>query len=374
MGLVVFCYFCHLVSLGLTVLGMVVLAVATPSNGRSRSSRLAATALTLTPLLVLAPIYLSLSRQKGGTPPFPVWNYLSKPWLPSSWPAQLGWVDPLSLMSKTALPFTERTSLWFAALSPALWTAAAVGFWIYGEVRRPTRRWDELRGWWVLAILLVLGGYFGPDSFGPDHGEYLPQRLVLLGLAALVPVFDPDPSTRSGRASIGALVIALTLQSLIVWDYAVYSGRTAGTFASARGIVGRGRRVGTLLAETKSRFRANPLLHADNWLGVETGNIVWSNYETRYYYFPVHFKEGLTRPDPRALENLSLAEGPGDQKARARDWARLLGEHAEAIDVLVCWKEAPRLDEVTERWFEPAGSLGNLRIYRKRPKPSGSKK
>jgi hypothetical protein len=316
-------------------------------------------------------MYLSLSRRGGGTPPFPVWNnFLST----GSWLAQLAWVDPLSLMSKTALPFTERTSRVYAVLSPALWAAVAVGFWIYGEVRRSPRDRDGLRGWWVLAILLVLGGYFGPDSFGPDHGEYLPQRLVLLGLVALVPVFDPDLSTRSGRASVGALVIALAMQSLIVWDYAVYSGRTAGTFASARDLVGRGRRVGTLLAETKSRFRANPLLHADNWLGVETGNIVWSNYETRYYYFPVHFKDGLNRPDPRALEDLSLSEGPGDQKARARDWARLLAEHAEAIDVLVCWKEAPRLDEVTERWFEPAGSLGNLRIYRKRPEASRSRK
>jgi hypothetical protein len=190
--------------------------------------------------------------------------------------------------------------------------------------------------------------------------------LVLLGLVALVPVFDPHPWTRLGRASIAAMAVAVAIQSLIVCDYAVYSGQTAGTFASARDLVGRNQRVGTLLTRTRSRFRANPLLHADNWLGVGTGNVIWSDYETRFYYFPVHFKPGLNRPDPRELERLSIAEGPGEQEARARDWAKLLDKHAEAIDVLVCWGEAPPLDAVSGRWFEPVAKLGELRVLRKR--------
>ena len=188
---------------------------------------------------------------------------------------------------------------------------------------------------------------------------------------ALVPVFDLDPSSRVGRASIAALVIALALQSLIVWDYAIHSGRTAGKFATAREMVGRGQRIGTLLTRTKSRFRANPLLHADNWLGVGTGNIVWSNYETRYYYFPVHFRDGLDRPDPRELEDISIREGPGNRKAREQDWSKLLIEHASSMDLLACWGEDPGLDRITERWFDPAPVFraGDLRILRRRRNP-----
>ncbi|ODU01360.1 MAG: hypothetical protein ABS79_01800 [Planctomycetes bacterium SCN 63-9] len=383
MGLVVFAYFCHLVSLGLTALGLVTLAATTPNAGRPRWKQLAVTALILSPLLVLTPIYLSLSHREGGEPPFPVWHYLSSPWSPSAWITQAKWVDPISLMSNKVLPFTDRVSPLFAIFSPVLWLGLALLLWVAGEIRRMRREGgldltegrelspsspSDRRGWWILAGLLLLGGYFGPDSFGPDHGEYLPQRLILLGLVALAPIFDPDPSTRLGRSSIAALTLALALQSLIVWDYAIDSGRTAGTFASAeaRELVGRGRRVGTLLVQTRNRFRSNALLHADNWLGVGTGNIVWSNYETRYYYFPVHFKSGLKRPDPRTLEDLAITEAPDDQEKRAREWEQLLAENADAIDILVCWKESPLLDEVTRRWFNPAGGVGNLRIYRKK--------
>ena len=56
------------------------------------------------------------------------------------------------------------------------------------------------QGWLVLAALLLVGGIFGPDSFGPVHGEFLPQRVVLLGFVALVPIFDVDRSRWSGRA------------------------------------------------------------------------------------------------------------------------------------------------------------------------------
>ena len=40
----------------------------------------------------------------------------------------------------------------------------------------------------------------GPDSLGEAHGDYLPQRIVLLGLVALVPIFDIDLSRWAGAA------------------------------------------------------------------------------------------------------------------------------------------------------------------------------
>ena len=96
----------------------------------------------------------------------------------------------------------------------------------------------------------------------------------------------------------------------------------------ARAAVGKGQRIATLLVSTRSRFRANPLLHVDNWLGVDTGNIVWSNYETVYYYFPVQFRPGIKRPQPGDLELISLHEEPSQSAERVRDWERLLSAHA----------------------------------------------
>ena len=72
--------------------------------------------------------------------------------------------------------------------------------------------------------------------------------------------------------------------------------------------------------KSRGRFRTNPLLHAENWLGVDTGNIIWNNYETLHYYFPVQFRPGIERPHPGDLELVSIHEDPSDEMARLRDW------------------------------------------------------
>ena len=72
----------------------------------------------------------------------------------------------------------------------------------------------------------------------------------------------------------------------------------------------------TLLVTSRGRFRANPLLHAEDWLGVETGNIVWNNYEALHYYFPVQFRPEIERPHPGDLELVSIHEDPKDKAAR----------------------------------------------------------
>ena len=67
---------------------------------------------------------------------------------------------------------------------------------------------------------------------------------------------------------------------------------------------------------SRSRFRANPLLHAEDWLGVDSGNVVWNNYEALHYYFPVQFKPEIERPHPGNLELVSIHEEPKDKSAR----------------------------------------------------------
>ena len=114
--LVVFGYFCHLVSLGLTAAGLGVLALFAPAQHRTGAGagweswfrRQGRTAASLLPLVPLGIIYLRLSRQGG--PLNPHWPNLTSPDVFTAWQARLGWVDPLTLSKKMVLPFTERTS------------------------------------------------------------------------------------------------------------------------------------------------------------------------------------------------------------------------------------------------------------------------
>ena len=74
-GLLSLGYFCHLVSLGLTAVGLVVLALTTPSP--RRRSVLIRTAVALAPLVPLGLLYLSLSRRGGGMTP--TWGEIRDP-------------------------------------------------------------------------------------------------------------------------------------------------------------------------------------------------------------------------------------------------------------------------------------------------------
>ena len=232
---------------------------------------------------------------------------------------------------------------------------------------RPVEGAEKRRQWcWLLlAVLLIVGGVAGPDSLGEAHGNYLPQRVVLLGLVALVPVFDIDPSCRWGRGCVAALVAAVVLQSAVIWDYAVYSDRTAGQMIRARDAIGTRQRIAALLVSTRSRFRSNPLLHAVDWLGVDSGNIVWNNYETLHYYFPVQFRSGIDRPLPNDLEWVSLQEDPAASAARGTR----VGENPRAAcRIHRCigrLEERPGLDAITARWFDRVDRQGDVQIYRR---------
>jgi hypothetical protein len=365
-------YFCHLVSLGLTVVGLVVLLMAGPvrSHGKSprhaRSTRLALTCLTFLPVVILGVCYLRIATQRA--PLRPRWEILPDLSSPRSWLARLEWVDPLSLAIRDGLPMTDRSDPQFMLFAPVIWFAVALILWCYGRIWSGVSIQNECdrRGWFLLAAMLIVGGVVGPDSLGDVHGFYLPQRIVLLGLVALVPIFDLDFSRWWGRAAAVALAAAVVLQSAIVWDYAVYSDRTAGQIIRARESVNYGQRIAALLVSTRSRFRANPLLHAVNWLGVGTGNVIWNNYETLYYYFPVQFQPGIDRPYPDELERISLREDPSEAVERSRAWEQLLTQHANSIDIVVVWKTDPALDSITARWFDRSDRRGDVQIFRRR--------
>ncbi len=231
-GLFILGYFCHLVSLGLTVLGLGILALATPLPGSSQgertgrmpwrmlAARLVPLAAAALPLLPLGLAYLRLASRGG--PMNPLWENFPNPLSLSGWRTQLSWADPITLMRKDALPFTDQVGPRFLMMAPVFWLAAALVAWLamqwVDRTGRGRHRADaeakaapvgRLRGWWILAVLLVVGGAVGPDTLGRDHGNYLPQRVVLCGLVALTALVGIDARRRAGRFAIGALGVAV---------------------------------------------------------------------------------------------------------------------------------------------------------------------
>ena len=153
--LLVLGYFGHLVSLGLTVVGLSVLAALTPCAGgdavagrRTWAVRLGRTAVAAVPLIPLGLVYLNLSRRGG--PLRPQWGHLTHPLSPRAWAAQLTWVDPISIASKTMLPFSTAPSRAAGLLAPVAWLLAALGLAVAGTLRgtmTTTRRSRGAAGW-----------------------------------------------------------------------------------------------------------------------------------------------------------------------------------------------------------------------------------
>jgi hypothetical protein len=354
-------YFSHPISLGLTVVGLAILAVMTP--GMDPLRRGAWTSASLIPLVPLGLAYRSMTRSGGALEP--TWEQLANPWSIRSWVGQLGWVDPLSLAAKTFRPFGTTAWAGNGLVAPAFWVVLAVVLLAASTWRR---RASERRGWLVLAVLLLLGGLLGPDTLGVKHGHYLPQRVALLGLSALVPWLDFGTDRWSTRLAAACLGFAMAVQSAFVWDYAFDCRDRVGALLKAGPAIGPHRRVGTLLVGIKGRFRSNPMLHADCLFGATLDDVVWNNYETAHYYFPVKVRPGLDHPPALVFEKIALLDAPGQAEERARSWEGLLLEHGRSIDVILEWGAGadPGLDAINAREFEPRFRDGPVRVWSRR--------
>jgi hypothetical protein len=356
-------YLGHLVSLGLTAFGLVVLAIVAP--GESRRRRMGWTLASCLPLIPMVILYKSFTAEGGAFEP--VWEQSGPLWSPGLWARRLSWIDPITLGRRDLFPVLRSLDgPWCLAISPSLWLGLALAVAIVGTALRwRSRPRGNRTSWAILAGLLMIGSAVGPDGFGDDHGYFLCQRVALVGLACLVPALELDPRHRSGMLATGLIGVSMALQLAFVWDYAIESNRRAGALLASAPEVGRGIRVGTLLVDIRGRYRSNPLLHADCLLGVGSGNIIWTNYETRHYYFPVQIRPGVNAPPSVMFERIALLDQPNDSETRARLWADLLREHGDSIDVVLSWGSSPVLDPITARWAGsgPILPAEGVRVY-----------
>jgi hypothetical protein len=195
-----------------------------------------------------------------------------------------------------------------------------------------------------------------------------------MGLMVGVAVLPIEPSRRACRVGALAIAGALAVQSSYVWDHAARSQRLTAPMRAAAHRLRPGERTAGLQLDLRQKFRANPLLHADCLLGVGNGAIVWSNYETAQYYFPVRVRDGVPHPPPLAFELVAVRDDPAESAERADDWRRLLEAHADEVDVLMIGGDDPDgLDPITARYFQEMERLGPVRLLRRREAVSGSR-
>ncbi|HEY2154336.1 MAG TPA: hypothetical protein VGH33_01815, partial [Isosphaeraceae bacterium] len=302
--------------------------------------------------------YKGLTSEGG--PMRPQWGVLKEPLSLRSLTEQFGWVDPITIAAKVYRPFGEVPSKLNGLAAPVVWLVLALTALVAATLLDRDRA--SKRAWGVLAAVLLFGSLITPDSLGDNHGGYLPQRVALLGLVALAPwlrLDAPGPLARLGRAG---LFIALAVQSLFVWDYARESTRTAGRLLAASDAVGRGRREATVLLNILGRFRSNPVLHADCLLGVDRDNVIWADYETNYYYFPVQLRDPDRMPRAAPLEIIARTDAPGDEAKRAVLWADYLDRYADQIDVVVIYGIDPAIEAITARRFVRTWMAGDGRV------------
>lgn len=372
-GLLGLGYFCHLLSSLLTALGLVILSVMTP--GPSWFTRCRWTAISLMPLLPLGFIYYRLGQAAGAVQP--QWRAFPRPpWSLHGWWTYLEREDPFAILLTNPLPLVKWTSRWFHFLYPPLWLAIGGLALTLGtllayrhQARLPLRTY---RGWIVLAFCLAMGWAVAPQRLVGGHGGMIPMRFLPLALIAIVPVVIVDSRHVWGWIGAGALAVAVMMQSAVIWDVALTADRFAPAFTGAIPSVGTGRRIGTLMIDMPPELsppteRGTSLhRHLDSLLGIGTGNIIWHNYEAVHYFFPVQLRHPIEHHITQVFSTLDRiwSKAPYIEHL-INQWARLLADHHDKIDVLVVWGADPRFDQINWQWYgpEPVFQQDDLRVF-----------
>jgi hypothetical protein len=287
--LLLLCWFCHIVSLAVTLLSIGVLWLATLRRSNWRRH--------LVHIPILAPqIFLPLwfvADQQGGP-------------IPSLWSlgAMAGYLFRLE-----ALFYFGAPQLWIGrVLALAILILAVLT--VVGRVRRAEGRLlREEDGFLVLSVLLALLFFLSPE--GMSGGGLLNQRLSLYPWLALIPWLAPRLGQAGRAVAVGVLAV------LAVWS-AAYVLRWYRVLDPPL----RAYLAGT--AQIRPDSRVLPLLfdrgpygiyaHLIGYTAAEKGLIDWNNYQAATTYFPTRFhgKRGRTHrytwieADPNTIDVRAL--------------------------------------------------------------------
>jgi hypothetical protein len=265
------CYFSHILSLTLALMGIGVLWLATLRRESWRRHLLHVPILL--PQVVL-PIWFLKDQGQGEIP--------------------AGW--PLSQLAR----YFGRLEVLYTLGEAQLWIGGAltVLFLLLLVATLARRRgWREEHAFLVLAALLTVLYFTSPE--GVAGGFLLKQRLSLYPFLVLLPWLSLRLSARAEAAA----AVGLALGALLYLGYLVQGYREMGareeTFLAGAAPLAPNSRVLPLLFE-----RTGPtdfLSHAIDYVALEKGAVDWDNYEAKTTYFSVRFRDGVGFPDLSGL-------------------------------------------------------------------------
>jgi hypothetical protein len=150
----------------------------------------------------------------------------------------------------------------------------------------------------LLGASMIIGSLFAPDAIG--EGGYVPARMRLLGVAALLPALATRCARSSSRARIVAAMLLLGVlagRSLLLRSESRAMSEVTGEVAALLERVPV--RPGEWMVTRLSTYRRWPVRvgvyrHLGERAAVPRGLVVLNNYEALYGIFSVSWRE---RPD-----------------------------------------------------------------------------
>lgn len=202
-----------------------------------------------------------------------------------------------------------------------------------------------------LASVLTLIYLMAPFHYG--DGSYFNQRfpwVILLVLLPLMRIPDTAFFKRFGSISIaGVAGIFFIFNAVILWQQ---SAKVERFLRGLQADLPRGAFVMTYKTGDE-RSRVDVLLHAASYYGILKGCIDIGNYETRYDYFPVHFKSNF----PLIPSEKEIAYEPS-----TINWSDY-----PVIQYLLGWNIGDMEREKLGRYFHIIREEGPLSIWRRIP-------
>lgn len=275
-GLLLACYFAHIVSL--VMAGFTIAVLWAASFERARWRRWLLQPLVLLPQLILP--FRFVSSRPGAL-------------APSAWTLQEKWLN----LSELRPLFAFRTEHWqgiaLAVLFAALAVATVVG---RREPEVPAAAGPPARHAFLLAALAAVLLYFAGPS-GVAGGSVLEPRLVLYPFLLLLPGLAP-PWPRLSRTAVAvALSLLVGWES---WSLAGWLGRASQgvdeLLAGHARVRPDSRVIDIIFDIYASLDRQVSGAHAVGYLVAEKRLIDWGDYQAGTGYFPVRFRPGVEIP------------------------------------------------------------------------------
>jgi hypothetical protein len=366
-AILILAYFFHVLTFLVMVFALLTLCLCTP--GRDRLMRWRWMGVVLAPLVPIVLWHGMVVETAGGF--VPGWLGRVKDWWSlSAWYSWLESADAFSLTrNMRRFPFVAWDSPWFRLIhAPNLFAlgllVAVTGVCLdFRRIGLPAVR--RYRGWIILVLLLGTGWIVLPDFF-VRQGGWIRYRFLLFALLVAVPFLGVNPDRRYTKLAAILIVGAVLVQSALVWEVALGSSKFCQEFLDARSHVGTGRRIGTLVIDPPHQSKPPILGWFHHILGIDTQNIVWHNYEPIRHVFPLKYRheaysalsEAFAKLDRRSFNSASRQD-------LIDQWARLVSQYHDKIDVLVVWGRDPELDRINSAWYgpEPVFEKGAIRVF-----------